>query len=576
MKLKAVLILNCLVFFIALLSLPVLAEENESNFGHVSFVDDQAVIIRSNQAEDTAVVNLPLVPGDTVVTGDNGRCELQFDNGTIVRLDKNSRLRITTVQAPTLTSRWKITTMHLLQGQLYTLPQTYNEEMFQIITPNAAAKLESRTAATIRVHADLSTSFFSDGGKFEVLYGSDPQSLNKARVKSGQALVIDAADLIAVSNEKRNLEFVAWNEYIDRHFKKLHQGISKLPPKLEFEDRNLQYWATRWSSFFGEWSYDEIFGYVWRPFSEQFARFDRPFFNADMVRVNGRLFLVPREPWGWVPAHMGTWVWLKRGWTWVPGSYFHSGVLEFFAENGCIFPSFNYYFMFLYGDYDLWNVYYRYGRRAWQEEYYRKYPEKEKMPPPLDLLDRFPDELKKIFKRINHSAIAVTAAWLKPSLEQSGLDANKIHLPRVAPGSDRSPRMPGNPDRIVGLQAPSRPQAPAGRFSAEAAPRTDAHARKSAGRDWNPDRRWAAARGYRIVYSSSRNAVLCPELKIGSDRERVLARNGSGQPGLVRPIAAPANPVIQQPASGNAVPGAANENSSMGPGQAKTKDDSGR
>ena len=70
------------------LTLPVMAAEGESIYGHVSFVEDQATIIRSDQAEDKAVVNLPLVPGDTIVTGDNGRCELQFDNGTVIRLDQ--------------------------------------------------------------------------------------------------------------------------------------------------------------------------------------------------------------------------------------------------------------------------------------------------------------------------------------------------------------------------------------------------------------------------------------------------------------------------------------------------------
>jgi len=555
-------------------SFTVPAEEGESNYGHVSFVEEQAVIIRSNKVEDKAVVNLPLVPGDTVVTGDNGRCELQFDNGTIIRLDQNTRLRITTVQAPTLTSRWKITTLHLLQGQLYTLPQTYNEEMFQIITPNAAAKLASRSAVTIRMDADRGTSFFSDAGKFEVLYGADPQSLKKARVKSGQAFVIDATNMIAVSSEKRNLEFVAWNEYVDRHFKKLHSGINKLPPKLEFENSALQYWAMNWSPFYGNWIYDEIFGYVWRPFSEEFARFDRPFFNAEYVRINGSLFLVPQETWGWVPAHMGTWVWLKRGWTWVPGTYFHSGVFEFFAENGCIFPSFNYYFMFLYGNYDLWNIYYQHGRRAWQEEYYRQFPGKGKIANPDELLDQLPGELKKIFTRINRSPITATDAWLKPSLEQSGLNAKKNHLPLVPPSADLSVRGAKGADRAVGHKAPSRPPAPGAGKSAEVKARTSMDGKKSAGRDWNPDRRWAANHGYSIVYSSSRNAVLCPELRIGSDREKLPGRTGPNHPVMPRTIAYPEN--SPQPVSNSAGTGSTDAGPVGGQGQPDKKDHSGR
>ncbi|HSQ35227.1 MAG TPA: FecR family protein, partial [Candidatus Binatia bacterium] len=249
MKLKRIGLL--LILPVVVLTLPGSATANGSNFGHVSFVEEQAVILRSDGAEQKAVVNLPLVPGDTVVTGDSGRCELQFDNGTVIRLDKNTRLQLTTLQAPSLTSRWSVTTLNLPRGQVYTLPQTYNREMFQIITPNAAVKLENRTAATIRFDADLGTALFSDAGSFEVLYGDNGKAPEKIKVKSGQAFVITTAHVLAGSSEKRNLEFVAWNEYVDRHFKELHYGISKVPPKLKFGNSALQYWAEKWSSRFG-------------------------------------------------------------------------------------------------------------------------------------------------------------------------------------------------------------------------------------------------------------------------------------------------------------------------------------
>ena len=523
MKSKRILLLSVLLAALPLLKLPGMAAESESNYGHVSFVEDQAVVIRSDLAEHKAVVNLPLVPGDTVVTGENGRCELQFDNGTVIRLDKNSRLGLTTMQAPSLTSSWKVSTLHLLQGQMYTLPQTYNEELFQVITPNAAVKLRTRTAATIRFNADLGTTLFSDGGKFEVLYGADSQSLNTAKVKSGQAYVIDTANTLAVSNEKRNLEFVAWNEYVDRHFKGLHSGISKLPPKLEFGNSALQYWAMKWSPFFGDWIYDDLFGYVWRPASDLFARFDRPFFDADYVRINGRLFLVPQEDWAWVPAHMGTWVWLKRGWTWVPGDWFHSGVVEFFAQNGCFFPTFDYYFMYMYGGFDLYSIYYRYGRRAWQENYYQQFHGENQRPPLDDLLDDLPDGLRKIFKRIDKSPLNVVAELLKAGLAQSGLEAKKTLIQAEwSPASALPDKGLGGSAPAAGTENPSPATAP----DAENKHRAGGESKKSSGRDWNPDSRWADARGYSIHYSSSRNAVICPELNISSDRGTWQRRAG--------------------------------------------------
>jgi hypothetical protein len=512
MKLKKVSRLFILSVAVLAFILPAVAAESESIYGHVSFVEDQATIIRLDGAADKAVLNLPLVPGDTVVTGSNGRCELQFDNGTVIRLDKNTSLRITTVQAPTLSSSSKVTTLHLLQGQLYTLPQTYNREMFQIITPNAAVKLESRTAATIRFNADLSTSLFSDAGKFAVLYGADSKSLNKLKVKSGQAYIIHADNTMAPISERRNLEFVAWNEYVDRHFKDLHFGLSKVPPKLKFGNSALQYWAEKWSSRFGEWVYDELFGYVWKPAAEQFANSARPFFYAEYVRINGQLFLVPQESWGWVPAHMGTWVWQSRGWTWIPGDWFHSGVVEFLGTS--TFPTMDYYFLTGYG----YELFLHYGPSSWRldnlrrnyqeawEQILESWKHMVELDPDLHVL---PDKLARIIKRVNKGPAADVARRLGLDQKLSILNMDKLPPEKGARLPQAIPDAAGKARPVQDLGARNEIMPVSG---------------NKALRDWNPDRVWANERGYSIRYSSSRNAVICPELNISSDREHVQNR----------------------------------------------------
>jgi hypothetical protein len=443
------------------------------------------------------VVNLPVVPGDTVSTAAGGRCELQFDNGTVVRLDKDSRLRLATVLAPSLTSNWKITTLELEKGQLYTLPQSYGWEMFQIVTPNAAVSLKSRVIATLRLDADGGTSLFSDGGKFQVLYGSDNRSLKKATVKADRPLAITAANMLAERVEKRDIEFLAWNEYVDRHFKDLHYGVSKIPPKLKFGNPALTYWAEKWSSLFGEWIYDELFGYVWKPADEQFAFGERPFFYADFVRVNGQLFLVPQQQWGWVPAHMGTWVWMKRGWTWIPGDWFHPGICEF--QGGFTFPTLGYYWRMYWGFSDVNS-----------EELRRQNPPRHDPKGPV-----MPRPVINIVKRV-----AKLPAGERLGIERAvpAIDGKKLP-PTTAPAIPLP--VPGHADSISPARVQNVP-APAGKAG-----------RFGAGRDWNPDSRWAARSGYSIRYSSSSNAVVCPELKISSDNlrgfERMILRDGDGR-----------------------------------------------
>lgn len=243
--------LGFLLAAIALSSAALLASE-ASVYGHISFVENGAMVLRQDGERDQAGVNLPLAPGDTVITSGGGRCELQFDNGTVIRLDKGSRLRLATVLAPSLTSNWKITTLELERGQLYALPQTYGLELFQVVTPLAAVNLKSRVRATIRLDDGGGVSFFSDGGRFELLYGADSRSLKRAAVRSGMPVAVSAGHALSAKVEPRGLEFTAWNEFVDRHFQELHRGISKVPPKLKFGNPALTYWAEKWSSLYGE------------------------------------------------------------------------------------------------------------------------------------------------------------------------------------------------------------------------------------------------------------------------------------------------------------------------------------
>ena len=77
----------------------------EFYFGHVSFADiqndgkDPVVLREGDGASEIAVVNFPLAPGDTIRTSEVRRCEIQFDTGTIIRLDLNTELKIETILA---------------------------------------------------------------------------------------------------------------------------------------------------------------------------------------------------------------------------------------------------------------------------------------------------------------------------------------------------------------------------------------------------------------------------------------------------------------------------------------------
>jgi len=450
----------------------------ESIYGHISYVDGDVKILREDNRQDKAIVNLPVAPGDSIVTGQNSRCELQFDNGTIMRIDKNSMLELTTVLAKTLTSKWKVTTLNLIKGQIYSMNNSYNLEMFQIITTNAAINLKKNSTSIIRALEDGGTYLFSNRGKFDVLYGKDIHSMKKETIKRKKGYII-TADYRFVAIEEWDVEFLLWNEHLNKNFKELHYGINKVPKPIYRYSKGIIYWAEKWSSLYGEWIYNDIFGYVWRPYDEIF-KFNRPFFSAEYVTIGKELFAVPSQPWGWAPVHLGTWVFLnKYGWTWIPGDVFSKGIWGL-----------SYWMNQAYGGYDLYYIYREHGRRRWSKAFYKKYNISLKKP-----------SLKNVPKGVIHIIEKMNKTYVKYLKRNIGKTAKPIiNQKKVYNAFLHSQKRFVTSSKLVskkGLKGESY---------------------LKGFRDWNPDKRWAINRKLSIHYSSKTNEVVCPKLKISSGR----------------------------------------------------------
>jgi hypothetical protein len=506
------------------------ADAGESIYGHISYVDKDATVIRQDKTEHKAVVNLPVAPGDQVVTGEKGRCELQFDNGTVIRLDKDSRLKVTTVLAPSLTSHWKITTLHLMRGGLCTMNTNYDREMFQIITPNAAMDFKKRTETFIRLKDSGDTFIFARRGKFKVMYGEDIDSLKTETIRAKKGYTITADHQMRFDEGKRDFDFVAWNEYINRNFKDLHFGINKVPKKLYRHNKALVYWAEKWSSLFGEWVYDDIFGYVWKPADEYFAWAARPFFHANFTYVNGKLFLVPQQSWGWVPAHMGTWVWMKWGWTWVPGSAFNPGICagtSWGVHGSWFLPySLTNWIYYSYGGYDLYYLYRLRGTRVWREHYQKKFNTYKKEPG----VKKFPKYIRKLMGKLNKAPVRVVRERLGTAPRSTIMDMKKIEsvlksvTPAVKVNTGKNPlstRVSSNKisaSSVITRKAGNRSKdSKVIKIKAVDKGKVDGVRVPLKGfRDWNPDSRWGAGSGYNVVYSSKNNEVVCPGLGLTS------------------------------------------------------------
>lgn len=558
-------------------------------FGHISYVEatqegtDPVVLREGQSVPEQAVLNLPVGPGDTVRTSADRRCEIQFDTGTVVRLDFNTVVRVETILARSLSSLEQISNLALDKGRIYVMYREYDRrEIFQVLTPNAAVKMKHNSVVLITAAEDGSTETQVKYGKTQMRFGASERLLDDQAVRKGERLIVQKDSQFQLAPSIEGTAFDLWNKEVNAHFEDLHEGLSPLPKPIQKLPPAVFYFAQTYGSRYGEWLWDEFYGYVWRPFlnNGMYPWGWRPYYYGQWAMTGGQMFWVPQEPWGWIPYHLGIWQWDKKhGWVWLPGSMFAPAwaTWDFYFGFACWRPWGLYDWMGGYGAYGYGMSGFSYLDGGWT--YQRPaltVVRKDQLKQPAATAYPVPSELTGVLKkvtaayergdaRIRDSASAVprhlvfvakgdlaaravnekALTWEEvpksgaPKARETGVLRRAADFQREAVRAFRDSETPA-----AGLQrrvdpagktvdggnfvavplAPGRSETPVRRDDAPRAGKNTGGAVAGPGvrfRDWNPDVRVARELGVHIEYSSQKNEIRCPELKISSrDRER--------------------------------------------------------
>lgn len=547
-------------------------------FGHISYIEttpegtDPVVLREGWSKPEQAVLNLPIGPGDTVRTSAGRRCEIQFDTGTIVRLDFNTTVRVETILARSLSSLESLSNLALDKGRVYVIYKEYNRgEMFQVLTPNAAVKMKHNSVALIAAAGDGSTEAQVKYGKARVLFGADEKLLTDREVRKGERLIVQKDDQSELATAIADTAFELWNKDVNAHFDDLHEGLTALPKPIQKLPKAVFYFAQTYGSRFGEWLWDDFYGYVWRPFIDNgmYPWGWQPYFYGQWANAAGQMFWVPQEPWGWIPYHLGVWQWDKKhGWVWLPGSMFAPAWVtwDFYFGYASWRPWSLYDWMYGFGSFSGGFPGFSFLNGGWYYDWpygnngpgpalngTRTIIRKDQLKQPVSGPYPVPSEFKGVLKRVitayerGDVRIRDSAREIPRQLifvAKGDLNARAVHekaltwdqVPKSGPppsGESSAARRPIDPRREAvrvfrGAGAPAAvpqrhdvdvPTAPAapGRL---ATPVRRAGSPVARFRDWNPDLRVARELGVHIVYSSVRNEVRCPELGLSSkDRE---------------------------------------------------------
>jgi hypothetical protein len=257
---------------------------------------------------ETAQANLPVRQGYVIAT-DNGRAEVEFENGAMAFLNENTVLEFFDLS---LEDGARTTRLVLRQGSASFYVNPANGDYFSV------------TGGDFTVEASGKGSFrinnFDDGSNVDVLTGhaSVLHKKETTQLSKGQSLSMKAGE------DTVNLGRLPADDDFD------HWVSGRIDSVSTATNASLQYTSS--SNYlpgyadlytYGAWSSCGGFGYGWRPFGASFGW--SPFTMGQWLWDPGFGWTFASfQPWGWAPYHYGGWLFDAScgGWFYSPPAYY--------------------------------------------------------------------------------------------------------------------------------------------------------------------------------------------------------------------------------------------------------------
>ncbi|HZQ18479.1 MAG TPA: FecR family protein [Terriglobales bacterium] len=291
-----------LVLFLAA-SLPSLADSHV-RIVRLSYIDGGVQFSQpGTQAYQRAMTNLPIAEGMTLRTADDGKAEVEFEDGSTLRIVPDSAIQFS--QLSLRDSGSKVTSVDVLKGTAYLNFLGTKDAEFSL--QFGQQKVELSHAAHLRLDLDGSNeSVAVFKGLIDVT-----SPTGSVEVKKNQSLSFDSSENAKLAKSIRDEPWDDWddqqNEYHQRYAAKSYNSYSPYA------------YGTTDLSYYGNFFNYPGYGMMWQPFFAG-AGWD-PFMDGAWMFYPGSGYgWVSAYPWGWTPYHYGTWTFLPgHGWAWQPG-----------------------------------------------------------------------------------------------------------------------------------------------------------------------------------------------------------------------------------------------------------------
>jgi hypothetical protein len=295
----------------------------------LSFVEGNVTVQRPDIADwAEAPANTPIQEGFELSTAEGSFAEVEFENGSTVRLGQLSLLEFTQLALGSDGSKINCLTLHKGYATFHAAPE--GQDVYEVRTANAA--LTPRGKTLFRADVD------SSGERVEVFNGSVEvaSSLGSWTLAKNSVLELspgtDQPQLLSEGITKDD-----WDRWVQERESRVEAAQNGPSPSAYSNNSSDTFYGWSDLSYYGNWSYVQGFGYGWMPnvyagwYPYSFGRWSwYPGFGYTWISG---------DPWGWLPYHYGGWNFVPGiGWVWFPGSFgaWSPGLVTWYTGPGWI------------------------------------------------------------------------------------------------------------------------------------------------------------------------------------------------------------------------------------------------
>lgn len=290
----------CLLGFLPLF--PTFLVAGNDHPSRVSYVDG-TVAIGHEGSSDWEILerNFPVWEGDRIISERNSRVEIEFNDGTVVRLGSRTGLVFEK------SSQEKVI-VQLLGGDL--MVHKSDGPPFQVVSSDSTTDLKEEGVYRFQLVESGETTVRVRKGLARTVQGAVSVS-----IREGDAWRVGGAGppVTRLYGSAQRDGFDLWND-LRNALRRVQYPPSSMP--------YTRYAGSRDLNRYGQWGYVSSYGRVWWPHEHsEWIPYQRGRWVEGPL---GELVWISDEPWGWLPYHYGNWVYIGdySRWCWVPGHFY--------------------------------------------------------------------------------------------------------------------------------------------------------------------------------------------------------------------------------------------------------------